>query len=174
MTERIIFLDIDGPVIPEGCYYIDTSASFDRIFSNTCIGYLKKLLTLADAKLFTNSMHNFYTRTNDAGEKLGDLRDDLVNAGIPLELFHPNWRTEFGHNRYRSQSYRVDEPHPRLKAINGWIQSYTDGDIEWIGFDDDNYNHPNLLLVDFTDGITHKLFSEACDRFNVKKPLILA
>lgn len=170
---KYVFLDIDGPVIPEGCYYINRNASFDRTFSNVCIGYVKKLLDLSGAKLVTNSMHNYHTRTDDAYEKLGDLREDLIAAGIPEDAFVGAWRTQFGHNTFNTHSWRGDQPHPRLKAINQWLDNFAKPGDEWLGFDDEDYRSPNLLLVDFNDGITHALFREACDRFSVKVPVIL-
>lgn len=171
---RFVFLDIDGPVIPEGCYYINRNASFDRTFSNVCIGFVKKLLELADAKLVTNSMHNFHSRRDDEFKSLGDLREDLIAAGIPETSFHDVWRTQFGHNTFNTHSWRTDQPHPRLRAINQWLDQFGGENPEWVGFDDEDYRSPNLLLVDFNNGITHAQFAEACDRFNVKKPLILA
>lgn len=168
---KYIFLDIDGPVIPEGCYYINRNASFDRTFSNVCIGFVKKLLELSDAKLVTNSMHNYHTR---AGTHLGNLRDDLVTAGIPQEAFHDVWRTQFGHPTFSTHNWRTDEVHPRLRAINKWLDQWGGENPQWLGFDDEDYRSPNQLLVNFNDGITHAQFAEACDRFGVKKPLILA
>lgn len=169
---KFIFLDIDGPVIPTGCYFINRNASFDRIFSNVCIGYVKKLLDITGAKLVTNSSHNYHLRTDDTGAKLGDLRDDLVNAGIPLNAFHDIWRTEFGHNLFNK--WRGDGLHPRLRAINEWLALWGGETPQWVGFDDDDYNDPHLVLVNFDDGITYQNFSDACKHFGIAKvPFVL-
>lgn len=170
---RFIFLDIDGPVIPTGCYFINRSASFDRTFSNVCIGFVKKLLDLSGAKLVTNSMHNYHRRTDTAGEHLGDLRSDLVTAGIPAEAFHDVWRTEFGHSLFNHHSWIADQPHPRLKAINEWLSQWGGENPEWIGFDDEPYKHENQFVVDFDHGITHTQFVQACEKWNLRKPIIL-
>lgn len=168
-----IFLDIDGPVIPEGCYYVNRNASYERTFSNVCVGFVKKLLELSGAKLVTNSMHNYYPRIDEEGNN-HTLQEDLINAGIPKDAFHDIWRTQFGHMTFNTSSWRNDQPHPRLKAINEWLAQWGGDNPQWVGFDDADYNSPNLFLVDFCDGITHRQFAEACDRFNVKVPLILA
>ena len=169
---RFIFLDIDGPVIPTGCYFVNRNASFDRTFSNVCIGYVKKLLDLSGAKLVTNSMHNYHPRIADDGETF-TLRDDLVNAGIPLNSFHDIWRTQFGHFSFNNNSWRGDQPHPRLKAINEWLDQWGGENPEWIGFDDEPYKHDNQFIVNFDDGITWTQFTDACKKWNLKVPFVL-
>lgn len=177
MTNKIIFLDIDGPVIPYGCYFVNRDASYQRVFSNTAIGYVKKLLELSDAKLVTNSMHNFYDRSNEDDYNNGlsydinfySLKDDLIAAGISSDTFHDDWRTELSGSK--------PGPNPRLDAIYGWIKKneFYGEDKIWIDFDDEDFA-PELdccINIDFNNGITFENFSKACKIFNVKVPVIL-
>lgn len=179
MTNKIVFLDIDGPVIPYGCYFVNRNASYERVFSNTAIGYVKKLLELSDAKLVTNSMNNFYDRIEEIfheRDSFSDytithtLRDDLIAAGIPEDAFHNDWRTNLSGGSKPG-------PNPRLDAIYGWIKKneFYGEDKIWIDFDDEDFA-PELdccINIDFHNGITFENFSKACKIFNVKVPVIL-
>jgi hypothetical protein len=162
MKQRIIFIDIDGPIINTPCYYVDTTASIRRSVMNTqAIGYVNKLAKLASARIVTNSTHNNFT-VKETGRT---LRDDLIKWGLKTEYIHENWRTTFPWPDLESDP---DHPtHRRLRGIMEWEQA--NGEADWIAFDDERFmeNDARLMLVDFDLGIDYNLFTKACDHWNI-------
>ena len=171
MTERFCFLDIDGPVIPTQCYYIDRQASFQRIFSNVAVHTVKRLLNVCDAKLVCNSTHNYLMNaaTNT------DLKTDLIAAGIPENKFADDWRTRFRIHLHKEQygwiPLKEDYNDNRLKAIDDWFaRNLPEGaEYEWICFDDDPFTTlPNLILIDFDRGVDLDAYKRALKQFGIK------
>jgi hypothetical protein len=165
MTQRIIFVDIDGPVINTPCYYVDTDASMLRAVMNTqAIGYLNKLAKIANALIVTNSTHNNFT-PRETGRT---LKKDLLKWGIKEELLHINWRTTFPWPTIGD----IDPffpAHPRMRAITEWQQ--INGSADWIAFDDDVFveaSDTRLIVIDFERGVDYDAFSKACEYWKVK------
>lgn len=159
--QRIIFIDIDGPIINTPCYYVDSFASIQRSVMNTqAIGYVNRLALLADAKIVTNSTHNYHT----VKETDRNLRDDLIRWGLKASYVHDDWRTEFPW-----PDWADGQPiHRRLKGIMGWQEK--NGQADWICFDDEPFidkNDPRLMHVDFERGIDYDLFMKACKHWKL-------
>lgn len=126
MANRIIFLDIDGPVIPISCYYINRNCSFDRNpVSTIAIGELLRLIELSGAKIVYNTTHN---RNYDK------LRADL------------HWLAPHvvGRTNYPDVA--------RHLAVTQWLsQNQCD---EWVAFDDVKFTgDPRLIHIDVRLGI---------------------
>jgi hypothetical protein len=158
MLPRIIFLDIDGPVIPGHLYDVDPVAPYHRLlFDRNAIARLNRLCAAAGARIVTNSMHNFDLMSNRS------LRDDLVAWGVDPRYIHANWRTSFPMVNYASN------PNPRRGwgrwlGISKWIEH--NGECDWVCFDDRSWtDDPRLVLVDFEHGITDANVAEAVRQF---------
>lgn len=167
---KIIFLDIDGPVISSGCYGIDPMCSFKRSVMNTnAIGYLNFLCKFTDAKIVTNSSHNpektnryklDMETMNPVVSHTVDLKDDLIKHGVKKEYFHESWKTNFPdpNNYYGGQE-------ERLTAIIEW-QKYN-GNCNWVCFDDILFTKDErLILVEFEHGITYNNANKAYKMLN--------
>lgn len=155
---KVIFLDIDGPIINTPLYFIDPMCSMDRSVMNTqAIGYLVKLAKFAGAKIVCNSTHNTHDITESWDGKARTLRDDLIYWKVPAELFHEDWKTSYPYPP-ESKFSEASESR-RLRAIDLWQKQ--NGEADWIAFDDENFGHERLMLVDFDRGIDYDLFRRA-------------
>lgn len=152
--QRLIFLDIDGPVIPNSQFLIDRNASFGRNFAPTCIAAVKRLLGESGGKLVTNSTHNYHLR-----DSKHDLKSDLIAAGIKEVHFHENWRTQYPQV-------------PRDVAVKLWLKE--NGDHNWVAFDDARFtDNKRLILIDADYGISVREFNQAARILKVRQFLVL-
>jgi len=155
--KNIVFLDIDGPVIPGPLYNISSNCSHNRsLMSQNAIGYLNRLCGITESLIVTNSSHNFHDTTR--GEKIYSLKDDLLFHGLKERYFHQNWHTEFP---FVSSPWDYENfDHTRLIAINKWLKE--NGDHQWVCFDDIKFtDDERLIVVDFDDGITKASVNQA-------------
>jgi hypothetical protein len=161
---RILFLDVDGPLIPSGMYLINRMASFQRLCSPIAVAVVNRLCKESGAKIVMNSSHN----NDDA------LLTDLIREGIEGDYFHKEWRTVFP---AVVNGLRRDPP--RFQAIQKWISENSNVGVDWICFDDYKFisdGHPDanrLIYVDFDHGIHPGHYNEAAQIWNVKGILIL-
>lgn len=149
---RVLFVDVDGPLIPSGMYLLHKRASFDRHFSPVSIAVLKHMLKESGAKLVMNTTHNL------DGEK---AKQDLVLAGIDEESFGTPWRTDYPVNRSRQS------------AIDEWISKQTE-EIDWMALDDADFTEDKrLILVDFDEGIHLRHYNRMSQKWKLKNLIIL-
>ncbi len=153
--QRIIFIDIDGPIINTPCYWIDIAAGLDRSVLNTqAIGIINQIAIKANAKIVTNSTHNTHT-VRSTGR---NLRDDLIKWGMKEEYFHDDWKTEYPwpkDMRDSNDPTAIILEHRRMAAIKQWQEK--NGDADWIAFDDDKFiDSERLFLIDFNNGICYE------------------
>lgn len=171
-TERVIFLDVDGPLIPGGMYFLDSRASFDRKCSPIAVSIVNRLVKESGAKIVMNTYHN------TAGDQ---LKTDLIREGIKEEYFHEKWQTLYPHGIH-GVGYGMSEDafhNPdgaevadRLAAIMAW--EHTNGRVDWVCFDDSPFTkNPRLILVDFDEGISPRHFNVACRHWGIRPFLIL-
>ena len=93
---KVIFLDIDGPIINTPMYFLDPNCSVHRTQMNTqAIAYVVKLASFAGAKIVCNSTHNTHDIENPLTGKLTNVKEDLIYWGVPLNLFHDDWKTTY-------------------------------------------------------------------------------
>lgn len=98
-------------------------------------------------------MHNYYDVGNDS------LQDDLVYWGIPLDLFHFQWRTIFPDVDYKKINSKV-RGIGRLYAIQQWLDVNTGHD--WICFDDRKFtDDPRLIHIQRENGIDSGYYNQA-------------
>lgn len=161
--KKIIFLDMDGPVIPTPMFSISGDCSIGRTaLSTVAIGWLLWLHKFTGALIVTNSAHNYH---NVADMDHRSLRADLITHGLPLEMFHDDWRTGYPN--------RISRGGPRrIAAVTEWLaknREYDEEgrplDVNWVAFDDDLHGygygandawHPRLVPIDFHVGIDVK------------------
>jgi hypothetical protein len=156
--KKIIFLDIDGPVIPghlgdrTNIHWISMARSR---FDIGAIERLNRLCEFTGARIVTNSMQNHVEIKNHS------LQDDLVNWGVKRENFHSVWRTVFPDVDYAA------DPNPRRGwgrwlGIKHWQKQ--NGTVNWICYDDRHWtDDPRLILIDFEKGITQSDYERGLD-----------
>ena len=164
--DRIIFIDIDGPIINTPCYYLDLNCSLERSVMNTqALGYVTRLAKLGKAKIVTNTTHN----TMDIEDLLTGVKrtvkDDLVKWGIDPKLFHDDWHTSYP-NPQGGKYGQFGQPHGRLRAIEQWQD--VNGQVDWVCFDDEPFTDDSRLVqIDFEMGIDFFAFETACKLWNL-------
>ena len=162
---RIVFCDIDGPIISSGCYGITPQASNARACMNqNAIGYLNILCNHAKARIVTNTSHNYHDVKEPETGKFRNLKTDLIRWGVKEHFFHEDWRTEYPYPEHDPEHGYYDLP--RLTAINQWLAK--NGDHEWVVFDDAKFTEDKrLVLIDFDHGITRDSIMRACEIFGI-------
>lgn len=152
---RILFVDVDGPLIPADMFVIEPNASFARSFSPVCLKILEKMCEHAGAKVVMNSTHN--THLNFHNPEPTNLKQDMIDAGFPEEMFHPNWCTTFP---------RIAQ---RELAIHNWMHQQGQ-DFDWMAIDDENFTtDPRLVLVRYDTGIGVVEYNKVMKHFGVKE-----
>lgn len=154
---NLIFLDVDGVVIPSSMLLYDRNAYSNRTMSNTSIGVLNWLCTKADAKIVTNSTHNSQTIFGKT------LKDSFIENGILETNFHQDWKTTF--------SISCDS---KYNAIQYWLNKNHMENERWIAFDDMQFTKShNLILIDPDDGLLLHHAKKALIKFGIKISTVL-
>lgn len=169
MAKPIIFLDIDGPMIPGYMWVFKSNStinpSFGRIFSPTCVEIINNLCDKSNAQIVFNSYHNATEQTVlepklikelDGSERWtsGILEENIKEAAIRNKI-----EPEFIHEDYKTL---YPNPNDRLLAIRIWLNNHLDYDPEnWIAFDDSDFKHKNLILINYNDGILLEHYNKA-------------
>ena len=137
---KILFLDVDGPLIPARMYYnnLKSAQYWDGTwkYDPVAVDMIKALLEkYPDLRLVYNSSHN-----NDG--KAHMLSQALNNGFKSTDLHESDWITEFPLTTLR-----------RMDAISKWLTEHS-GVTKWAVFDDAKLDHPNAILINFNHGIT--------------------
>ncbi len=149
--QKILFLDVDGPLIPSGMYLVHKNASYERKCSPICVAIVNELCRKADAKIVLNSTHS-----REANIAIEDLKRE------GLERFH-----DIATTNYPNKMSGGD----RMAAIEDWQERC--GGVDWIAFDDSNFTeNERLVLIDFDVGITLKHYNKAAEMWGLK-PIII-
>jgi hypothetical protein len=147
---RVIFQDIDGPLIPLRMYYTggrlfnQNARSF--IYDPIAVGMVNQLASKYDAKIVFNSAHCAN------GPDIMRHQADFNN----LTPMHDDCVTKFA----KSIEHRYD-------AIAEWLGRHPDV-TEWIVIDDMAVNTSRQVHVDYNVGMTINNFIEACELFGDK------
>lgn len=163
--QKIIFLDIDGPVINTPCYWVDAYASLQRSVMNTqSIGIVNHLSKLSGAKIVTNSTHNNIT-VRETGRT---LRQDLIKWGLKEEHLHENWHSTMPWSRGRVSA---ESRSRRMWGIDDWIEH--NGEADWICFDDEPFTeNPRLFVIDFDRGIDYDVYLRVCTFWGMESKVL--
>ncbi|QIG70654.1 hypothetical protein EVB91_098 [Rhizobium phage RHph_I1_18] len=168
---RVIFVDIDGPMIPGGMYLRSMGASYERLFASHCVDALNAFCERTSAKIVFNSYHNYQTTCDRIGDDFvnngENLRKAAVRNGIISDHIHTDWRTEYASPETRKLS---GVTLGRYDAIQRWLTAHPDT-TDWIAIDDADfraYAGDKQILIDFDYGFTIKEMNVALAKFNAK------
>lgn len=152
--ERIIFLDIDGPMIPSYQYLINRSCSHYREMAPGPIACLNELCERSGAKVVFNTTHN------QTWEWAPDIQHAMTAHGFRREFIR---ETDFK-TRYPSLA--------RDLAVKEWLAQH--GPVDWLAFDDSRFTEDDRLIwVDADQGLNLSHINEAADRWSLKPWIVL-
>ncbi len=136
MSERIIFLDIDGVMIPERAFIWDARARYKQLLDPMCVRVLRRIIKETGAKIVFNSAHNSMLQADAFSPGLIErFREKGLGAHI-----HEDGVTMF-------PNLRLD----KLSAIRGWLFGRS---IEsWVALDDVQINDDRAIMVDPKHGL---------------------
>lgn len=136
MPDKVIFLDIDGPMIPYTSFLFNNMASFDQELDTRCVAVLRKIIDASGAKIVFNTTHNRHLHQEDG---FPGLINQFVAAGFGDDL-HEDMHTVYPD---------VD----RLTAINEWLDRNKTDNMLWVALDDVKIDHKRAFLVNADHGI---------------------
>ena len=147
---RVVFLDIDGPMIPSTWVLCHPMAAWDRTFPETTIRVMNMLCERSGARIVLNSTHN------DPMTDAPDIVEALVAHGLERAHFHP-------------QDPKTRCPAlPRDESVTEWLARHPEVE-DWIGYDDAVYSqNDNLIWVDPDSGLTLCHLNQALTRFGCR------
>jgi HAD domain in Swiss Army Knife RNA repair proteins len=146
-TMNIVFLDIDGPMIPDTMLVINRQASFERQMSPISVGLINKLCELANAAVVGSSSHNNPTPLQL--EEYPELGAEHLSMAL---------------QRNGVQSIHLDSvtKYPLIpskgEAVDEWLSRHPDivQHGKWVILDDEkcDYRKTELVLVDSDYGLS--------------------
>ena len=148
---KIIFQDIDGPLIPMRMYYRNHTRPHNGqsfIYDPVAVDMLRVICERTGAKVVFNTMHN----ENPADVMMYQAQVNGM-AGI---MYEPDPITSF-----------ADLQIGRKFAIGHWLFQHPEV-TEWIVIDDADIDTDRLVQVDFQTGMNINTFIKACELFGQK------
>lgn len=167
--ERVIILDVDGPMIP-GRQYETKLGIKRRNKRGEMIGYrfdpfsvhlVTHLARTANAAIVWNTMHN--------QRGLSAITEDARASGLDETLFHETcpqtcypaplepWKMSQG----------IIPGMTRISAITTWLTMHPKV-THWVALDDELIKHKNAILVDFEGGLTSGHIDRAMEILEVQ------
>lgn len=156
---RIIFLDIDGPMIPgrqwrQGPEPHRWSKDGRRLgwrFDPECVWHISDLALRTKARIVWNSTHCQRGATA--------LARDAVASGLRLDILHADSCTTYPGMTYLSP---FSLPVTRLGAIRRWLMAHR-GVEAWVVLDDEWLWSKNAVRVKYKHGITTREVDRAAE-----------
>jgi len=139
MSNKIIFLDVDGPMIPARMYYAGMlgprlyTSGGGWVYDPVAIGMVTHLCIKHGVQIVYNSSHN------DEGEDY--IRAQAQNNQLGTFL-HTHFMTKFPKATYI-----------RAQAIDWWLRDHSEV-THWVNVDDFPVGAPNSIQIDYNVGIT--------------------
>lgn len=136
MTNKIIFLDFDGPMIPCRAWILGRNKSKLEKMDPIAVATILAAVKCGPAKLVISSAW----RTHET-----DTKTCLVENGISLDHLHDDWRTKHlvNHNIAR-----------RPEEIKEWLGRHPEVDT-WVVVDDAKMEIENFVHCSMFDGMSH-------------------
>lgn len=152
---KIIFLDIDGPMIPGRAYMLPKQTKIVTVFDPVAVSMLN---TLCKERGWKIVVHSSWVRIMGGQETV----DHCVTQGLLAEHFHED-------------AYCDENENWRYTRVAKWLKNHPEVE-KYVILDDEpykadvfsNYPHPeelknHLILVDFEDGLLTKEFKKIRD-----------
>ncbi len=156
MTNRVLFLDIDGVFIPGRVYMMaGQTKPIVTTFCPSVVGMVNDICEQTGAKLVIHSSWlrsslQFMASFNEGEEP--STHEWMIRQGLKAEYFHKD----------HSCQYRFSGT--RWMAITDWLLDHSDTDY-WV-IDDEELFYPNdvlhkrrCILTDFNEGLTYADYS---------------
>ncbi|PHS02822.1 MAG: hypothetical protein COA78_20490 [Blastopirellula sp.] len=147
--DKIIFLDIDGPMIPTTSILLDRNASWSQTLDGRCVRVLHLILKKSGAKVVFNSTHNRMLYDEPEG-LLKIMEEDGVSSPGLVKRFIDAGFEDYLHSEVCTIYPDLD----RLAAINLWLsENGSTEDTLWVAFDDVFLNDDRAYLTSYSLGI---------------------
>ena len=146
---KILFMDIDGPMIPHRAYLMP--GNYGRLvthFDHCATAMVNRLLRLAPAKLVISSAWQINGRV-----KMEEL---LTMNGIDSGHLHEDWATS------------PPGPMKRRAEIKLWLRRHPEV-THWVAFDDEPVPAPGCIQCSFADGLLMKHFEMSFQLLGIEK-----
>lgn len=152
---KVIFLDIDGPMIPASYFLVDNMASWKRRFPETTVAVIRELCIRTGAKVVFNTTHNMPFKDTD------DIDVALEKQGLDREHIH---ETDLA-TKYPDLA--------RDLAVKDWLHRHPEV-TEWIALDDVKFTDDDRLIwVDPDAGVHLGHLNAAIERLGGKPVIVL-
>lgn len=154
MSKRVVFLDIDGPMIPYSMFLVDRMASYNRVFPAITVAVVREVCKRGEALVVFNTTHN------TPFDGVADIEEAMISAGFPREMVHPDMKTKYPQL-------------PRDQAVVEWLHRHPETD-DWIAFDDVKFTQANnLIWVNPDAGLHLEHLNVALNRWGCSQFLVL-
>lgn len=151
---KVVFLDIDGPMIPATMILVDRMASPHRKFPATTVAVINTLCERTGAKIVFNTTHN------NSWEGVEDIEVALVNQGLKEIHIHPT------DNKTKYPQLE------RGKSVEDWLSRHPEV-TDWIAIDDSRFtDDERLIWIDPDAGVHLGHLNEAIQRLGGRQVLI--
>lgn len=146
-SEKIIFLDFDGPL---SSFRVMSQTDSNLDFDPVAVGMLRNVCEVTGARIVCTSVRTWAHSIDDFKE-MQKLFDE---AGLDLALLHPDWTVN---------KKRVDD---RKQNILDYLAAHPEIK-QYAIIDDDYVDLPELVLVDAMNGILFKNLEQLCALLSV-------
>jgi hypothetical protein len=149
---KVLFLDIDGVLIPGRCYLMaNQTKSLVTVFDPSVVGMLN---AIAEEKGYKFVIHSSWLRSAFKPEISGpNTKNHMVSQGLKEEYFHED----------HSCRYKISGD--RWKAISDWLVDHPEVTDYWVLEDEpfpkyynDVLNKNRVITTDFEEGLTWQQF----------------
>lgn len=155
MTAKVIFLDIDGPMIPATMFLLNRMCSHERQCSPLAIAVMNRLCQNTGAKIVFNTTHN------KNWDGVDSIETALVAQGLNSDHIHPtDPKTTYPFNR-------------RDVAVTTWLAKHPEV-TDWVALDDAKFtDKENLILVEPDGGLHLGHMNLACQMLGGEQYIVL-
>lgn len=115
---KILFVDVDGPLIPASQFLLDKMCSFQRRIPELQIALLNAICERTGAKVVMNTTHNMIF------PHIPNIRDAMVSSGFCIDYFHKMEPS----TQYPNGS--------RSNAVRSWLSEFGSDVSDYICIDD--------------------------------------
>lgn len=153
---KILFLDIDGVVLPGRAYMLPNQTKpIVKVFDPCAVAMLNQACKKQGRKIV---VHSSWIRYWDDEEL--NVKDHIINQGIDPDHFHEDWSCDKNlHWRYD----RVSEWLARHPEVDDYVIVDDEPENNGRGLEVKERYKDHLLLTDFDEGITMKQFRRLMD-----------